>query len=260
MKIFVNAPYKLLKENLDVILKKKINPEIGFDSEALDALNFKELGNIVDKLKKAGLSSTIHGPFMDLAPGGKDRKVKKITLERYLKTIDAALIVNPENIVFHPGYDKWRYDGNIEGWLKSSLETWQAVVEKAEKRRLTVSIENIFEETPETIIKLLKRINSPNFKHCFDTGHFNIFARVDLQKWFKILGENIFEVHIHDNNKLSDSHLPPGRGDFDFESFFKLLKKSSKKPIITIEPHKVTHLSETLKVLKKSYSNLIDDL
>lgn len=251
MTVFANVPWKNLKENLDTLLSNKINPEIGFDSEALDTLNLRELGRLTEKIKKGGLRSTIHGPFMDLNPGGKDRKIKKVTLQRFLKTIDAAIITNPENIVFHPGYDKWRYNGNSEGWLKSSIETWLPVVEKAEKHRLTISIENIFEETPETLIELIKSINSPCFRHCFDTGHFNIFAKIEIEKWFKFIGNHISEVHIHDNDKLADLHLPPGRGNFDFNRFFKLVKKYSENAIITVEPHTIEHLYETLEVFKK---------
>ena len=100
--------------------------------------------------------------------------------------------------------------------------------------------ENIFEEAPETLRMLVKEINSPNLGVCFDTGHFNLFSKVPLEKWFEEIGDNIIEVHLHDNTGSNDDHLGIGDGNIDFDLFFSLLKNSplaNDKNILRSQDH-----------------------
>jgi len=120
---------------------------------------------------------------MDLSPGGIDRKVKEVTLDRFSKVIELAEFFKPMNIVFHPGYEKWKFDGNVSLWLESSLETWRPLVRQAASTGLTIAIENVFEETPDSLVLLLKEIHSPHFRFCFDTGHHHVFSNVSLRVW-----------------------------------------------------------------------------
>ncbi len=109
------------------------------------------------------LEITLHGPFMDLSPGGVDQRVKEVTSDRFIKTIELALFFKPKTIVFHPGYEKWKFNGNVNLWLESSLQTWKPLVKEAEETGLTLVIENVFEETPDTIKTLLEEIQFTPF-------------------------------------------------------------------------------------------------
>jgi len=67
------------------------------------------------------------------------------------------------------------------------------------------------------------------------------------------LNPYIIELHLHDNDKTSDQHLPVGDGTFDFGKFFHLLK--NKDCIHTIEAHspeKVIRSMENILRLTKS--------
>jgi sugar phosphate isomerase/epimerase len=188
---------------------------------------------------------------MDLSPGGVDRRVKEVTRDRLLRTIELAHSFKPKMIVFHPGYERWKFDGDIKLWLVSSLETWKPLVKKAEDMGLTLAIENVFEETPESIKNLLEEIDSPHFRFCFDTGHHNVFSKAPLPVWMEALGRYLSEVHLHDNHKEMDEHLPMGEGGFDFNQFFALLSQHRLNPIYTIEPHEEAHLWRGLEAIKK---------
>jgi sugar phosphate isomerase/epimerase len=78
-------------------------------------------------------------------------------------------------------------------------------------------------------------MNSDNFGVCFDTGHCNLFSRVRLEDWMAALNPYIVEIHLHDNDRTSDQHLPVSEGTFDFGKFFYLLK--NRDCIFTIEAH-----------------------
>jgi sugar phosphate isomerase/epimerase len=249
--IHVNVPYSMLLQRIDFAIKNRINPEIYFSAEDLDACHEKEVKQLAETLHRNGLQITLHGPFMDLSPGGVDKKIKEVTLDRFTKVIELALLFKPKTIVFHPGYEKWKFDGNVDLWLKSSLQTWKPLVREAEEMGLCIAIENVFEESPHSLKSLLEEIDSTHFRFCFDTGHHHVFSKTPLPLWIETLSEHMAEVHLHDNHTEMDEHLPVGEGNFNFDQFFKLLSKFQLNPIYTIEPHEEAHLWRGLEAVKK---------
>lgn len=252
--IHVNVPYPLLKDRLGALRKHKLNPEIYFSGNILDNIEKEELIKIGTELRTAGLSITFHAPYMDISPGTPDAKIRAVVLERLGQVLDLAEDIRPKAVVVHGAYDRWRFDGNVDMWLKNSLEVWPTLVRKAGKIGTVLAMENVFDIHPEPIRRLLDAIDSPHIGHCFDIGHFRLFSKVSIEEWFQQLGKRIVEVHIHDNNGGRDEHLPPGDGDIDFATFFALLKNYSNDVIYTIEPHKEEHLQKNLEVLPKYLS------
>ena len=253
--IHVNVPYAMLLQRIDFLVKNRICPEIYFSAEDLDACRDEDVKHLAETLHQNGLEITFHGPFMDLSPGGVDRKVKELTLDRISKTIGLAQSFKPKTIVFHPGYEKWKFDGNVRLWLESSLQTWKPVVNQVEELGLTLAIENVFEETPDSLRNLFEEIDSPRFRFCFDTGHHHVFSKTPLSVWIEVLGRYLCETHLHDNHKEMDEHLPMGEGSFDFGQYFSLLSRSQLNPIYTIEPHEEAHLWRGLEAVGK-YINI----
>ena len=244
--IHIHIPYPKLVENIKLVKDKKLNLEIYFDADTLDSVDIGDYKKLKKELDYAP-GFTFHAPFYDLSPGSPDKLIRKVTLERFNRLFNVAEIFNPQIIVFHPGYDKWRYNGHIDMWLKNSIETWGRVLERARGLNIKAAVENIFEEDPETLTMLVRAINSADFGICFDTGHFNVFSKVPLEKWFEKLGDKILEVHIHDNSGRSDEHLGIGDGIIDFNLFFSLLKNSKSKPVLTIEGHSKEAIEKSLK-------------
>ena len=253
--VHVNVPYSMLLQRRDHAIGNHIHPEIYFSADDLDTCREKDVQGLADALRKNSLEVTFHGPFMDLSPGGVDRKVKEVTLDRISKTLELARFFKPKMIVFHPGYEKWKFDGNERVWLESSVETWKPLVEKAGAMGLTLALENVFEETPDTLEALLDEIGSPSLQFCFDTGHHNVFATRPLPTWLESLGKHLGEVHLHDNHRTADEHLPLGEGTFPFDQFFSLLSESKLNPIYTIEPHEEEHLRRGMQAMRK-YINI----
>jgi sugar phosphate isomerase/epimerase len=241
----------MLIHRLDFVVENRIHPEIYFSGEDLDTCREEDVKKVAERLDRSGLERTLHGPFMDLSPGGVDRKIKEITFDRLSRTMALAAILQPKAIVFHPGYEKWKFDGDINLWLKSSLETWKPLVERAEAMGLILAIENVFEETPDSLKALLQEIDSPRFRFCFDMGHQNVFSKTPVGAWMETLGGYLAETHLHDNRGEMDDHLPVGEGTADFDSFFHLLSKMELSPIFTIEPHEEPHLWRSLKAITK---------
>ena len=117
--------------------------------------------------------------------------------------------------------------------------------------RLPVMLENIFEEEPLSIAELLKHFKNKNLHFCFDSGHFNLFSKVPLDKWLTVLGKNVREMHLHDNYGSRDDHFPIGQGIFPFKDLKVFLKSFSGSLILTAEIHDEAHAVKGIKNLKE---------
>lgn len=248
----VHIPYPVLMERLKEVLEVGLNPEVYFSADSLDDYRLAEIRSLKTALDKRGLRVTIHGPYMDMSPGGPDEKVRGATVERFEQVFQIASILRPRAIVFHPGYDRRRFDGNEGLWLKQSLKTWPLFVEKASGLGTIIALENVFEETPDTIKALVEGVGSRNLRVCFDPGHSNVFSKTPIGEWLKALGSYIVEFHLHDNLGENDDHLAIGDGGIDFKRFFKMLKRYTRdEPIYTIEAHTEEALWKGLRNLEE---------
>jgi sugar phosphate isomerase/epimerase len=188
---------------------------------------------------------------MDLSPGAVDPLVQRVTIERFRKTLLLAELMGAGNVVFHSGYDRWRYGQNIDIWLEASVKTWTPLLREAESYGISIAIENIFEDRPESLKLLVDKINSRHFGLCFDTGHFNLFSNIPLKDWLEITGPHILELHLHDNDGTGDDHLSPGEGTFDFDALFTYLDSYSPgRMILTFEPNSIDEARKTMGFIR----------
>lgn len=248
----VNAPYRQLVDRyLDLFLHYGINPEIGFDAAVLDRCDREALSSVAGLFAEKDLTVTLHGPFMDLAPGALDEKVRQITIKRLHQTLDLVPLFLPLSVVFHAGYEDRRYQENQEQWLAGSLATWEPLVRRAEELGVLINLENVYEETPEMILKVLENISSDHLGFCLDVGHQNVFGRAPLSEWLDALGPYVRELHLHDNDGLWDEHGPIGSGKVPFAEVFQLVASKDARPLITLEPHEEASLWKSLYELEK---------
>jgi len=246
----VHVPYHRIGDYLGFIQENRIDLEIFFPSHFLDCGGNSGISGLKERLGY-NPSFTIHAPFMDLSPGAVDSKVRKITLERFSHIFDIAEILSPKAIVFHSGYEKWKYELKTDVWLENSLKTWEVLIKRAVDLGVKIAIENIFEDDPENLRLLMDAMGSEHFGICFDTGHFNLFSKIPLKEWFEQLKPYIIELHLHDNNKTFDEHLAIGDGTFDFAALFPYLK--DKNMIYTIEGHTPEDVLKSIERLKSYF-------
>jgi sugar phosphate isomerase/epimerase len=230
----IHIPFNRIPEHLEFIKKNALNLEIYFGAGDLDTLDAGDIARLRDALDYRP-SLSLHGPFMDLSPGAVDSKVRGVTMQRFSDLFEIARVLGPRVVVFHSGYEKWKYALNVDVWLEKSLETWRPLDKRASGMGVKIAIENIFEDEPSNLALLMEGMASENFGVCFDTGHCNLFSKVGLETWMDALTPHIVELHLHDNDRTSDQHLPMGRGTFDFENFFRLL--GEKDCVYTVEAH-----------------------
>jgi len=237
-KVQFHIPFPLLRDKyLPLVLREGINPEIGITFKALDRFQASDFAEVAKALRDAGLSVTIHGPFMDLRPGALDPMIRKVTIDRLKQMFDLAPYFRPRSIVCHPSFDERYYVSTEEEWLQNSVDTWKRFAGVAADMGARIALENIYEKEPRQLHRLLTALDSPHIRFCFDTGHFNAFSRAPLEEWLERMGPFIGQLHIHDNHGASDEHLPVGEGNFPFPVFLKYLRDRGLRPIVTVEAH-----------------------
>jgi sugar phosphate isomerase/epimerase len=254
--LHIHVPYTALNDHFDLIRQRRYDLEIYVSASALDQITKPDIEGLMERLDWTP-ALTLHAPFLDLNPGALDPMVKSATQARFRQFLNVAAVFKPRAAVFHAAYDKWRYNGHLDNWLKNSVDTWRTVMDTASKIGLRVAIENVFDENPDALQMLMEKINSQDFGFCFDTGHFNLFTTVPMERWFDSLGRRLVEVHLHDNNGTEDSHWALGRGKIDFEKFFSLMSSTARFPVLTIEAHDKddieTSLDRVKSFVKKHY-------
>ncbi|MDY6987143.1 MAG: sugar phosphate isomerase/epimerase family protein [Thermodesulfobacteriota bacterium] len=249
----VCIPFRLLKEKyLPLVLEKRINPEIGIDGNVMDTHSRKAFSEMASLLRHEGLSITLHGPFYDLAPGAMDKKILEATRERLRQAFDLIPLFEPAAIVCHTGYDSKRYQDDKDLWLETAMATWAPLLGDLQGTKTTLMLENVYEETPVMLLRLIKGLNSNKVGFCFDAGHMNAFSETNLRGWLEHLGPFVKELHIHDNHGTRDDHLAIGAGNIDFDTLFRYVEKNRLKPIMTLEAHKEKWIWQSLEALSRS--------
>lgn len=248
--IVINRPYQLVRDRIKLIKKLDVGVEVYFDNVIIDEINDRDVKETSRILHGEGIECSVHAPFMDLSPGGVDKAIRNISKEKLKKAVMMANLLGAEGIVCHPGYDKWRFGEDIDLWLQGSIETWNDVLAAAGDG-LPVMLENIFEEEPDTLYELLRHFDNKNLHFCFDSGHFNLFTKVPLDKWLSMLGNKIREMHLHDNYGARDDHMPIGQGTFPFRDLKAFLKAHHGSLILTAEIHNEADAVQGIKNLKE---------
>jgi len=244
--LHVHIPWGRLEASLPMLLARRLQPEVAFSGPELDTLVPEHLAALGTQLTEAGLTVSVHAPFHDLNPGALEPLVAAATEQRLRQTLVAAALLGARVLVCHPGYEFWKYGGRDHLWLEQSLRFWPGLLDLAAGSGVVIALENIFETRPQPLVNLLAALDSPWLGHCFDVGHWRLFARTSLEHWFATLGSRLVHLHLHDNRGDRDDHLPVGEGDIDFAQLATLVAALPQSPSMTLEAHSEEALQRSL--------------
>jgi sugar phosphate isomerase/epimerase len=127
-----------------------------------------------------------------------------------------------------------------EKWAEEVIKRMKELTKMAEDAGIIIVHENCSGWgglSAENMIRLVKEINSPNFKLLYDTGnvlHYN--KGTDPWDFYIKVKPYIEYVHIKDYNKEEKATFP-GEGEAKVKEILTDLKKSGYKGFVSIEPH-----------------------
>jgi len=242
-----HVPWAQVDIYLESVLALGLTPEIAIKGPELDSLDQTLLDRVRQTLATAQVRPTVHAPFFDLNPGALDPLIRQVTYQRLTQTLSVANHLGAHLMVLHPGVDKWRYPNLSQTWMALAKEFFPPLIEHAARINCRLAIENIYEESPDTLVQLAEGLDSEWFGHCFDAGHWHLFGRRPMAEWLEAIGPKLFHLHLHDNHGRADEHLPVGEGTIDFTPLQDYLRETPTLPSMTLEAHSSEHLSRSLK-------------
>ena len=221
---------------LPVVLKYGVGIEV---QEYLSPENIDEhpdmAAQIAEKIKTISLRG-FHGPFSDLVPASRDKKIREVTRSRFQSAYELARIVSAQHIILHTGYIPKTYPR--ETWLANSVAFWvNFLADKGNEPQL--HLENVYEDDCTIIAELLDRINGSMGEEavtaCLDIGHVHANSSKPFTDWIPGLGKRIRYAHLHNNDGILDDHWGLWKGKIEIPRVLDLLLEHAPDAVWMIE-------------------------
>ncbi len=157
-----------------------------------------------------------------------------------VRSIRAAAALGARYLVVHPVFRN--ADGRTINTKVRFLSVNAAAIKKllpvAQECGVVLLSENILwgaSADPRIIADLVKRVDSPWFGWCFDTGHAHCSGyEPDILRKCSVVP---LSLHIQDNDGSGDGHLIPGDGTIDWDLFLTVLKEIGYLGDCVMEAH-----------------------
>ncbi len=170
---------------------------------------------------REGKRTIMHGPFTELTPDSIDPRAKALMLDRYRQTVDICVDMGINDLVLHSGYipllyhKKWHVSQSVDFWKSFARELPDG---------MTVMIENVFDDEPETLRGIIEAVDEPNIKACLDIGHANAMTsgKYSIVEWVRVLTPVLRHFHVHNNDGSEDMHDDVFNGTVDFDSIMRM--------------------------------------
>jgi sugar phosphate isomerase/epimerase len=178
----------------------------------------------------------VHGPFIGMEFTHIDHLIRDVVKRRLDMTFDVAVKLQASRVILHSGYkpenDLFKLQ---DAWLKGSIEFWQREIRRWADAGIVIVLENDIEKLPDLLVQLVSEVNHPFLGLCMDIGHQHMFSELGALEWVERMGNWLFHIHLHDNDRTGDNHWSIGRGTIDFEPFYAAIIQHVPQSTIALE-------------------------
>ncbi len=185
------------------------------------------------------------------------------------RSIEITAELGAKKCVVHP-HSRISAEENVEFFSK--------LVPFAREHDVTLTVENMWDwdaekgraffcncSTAESYFEHINGVNDEYFAACLDIGHAEMMGDLTNAKdLIYALGDKIQTLHIHDNDKIHDTHEIPLSMNIDFPPIIKALHDVGYKGDVTVECGTYLthfddeHLPDALKDMAVSARKLAD--
>lgn len=237
----MNFPIRPVLQEIAVI------SELGFDyleltmdpPQAHYSVIRRQKERILKTLEDLNLGVICHLPTFvstaDLTEG-----LRKASLNEVLESLETASEIGAQKVVLHPSPISGMGVLMLRQARKYALESLGIIVEKAERLKLCLCLENMFPKSnslvnPGEFVEVFEMF--PALKFVFDTGHANIDDKDGnkIRAFIQRFQDRLEHVHASDNFGREDNHLPIGTGTIDFPAVMRMLREIPYDKTITLE-------------------------
>lgn len=178
-------------------------------------------------LKKIGrinnLRFSLHSPIYGINISSVNPGIMAESIRQVRRAVTWSKYLNIERVIIHPG-DSPSSSVDIKNKSIAILkDSVSSILEEAGESAPEILIENIAINSRDTLSEIdgfVSFLDSSNLCCCLDAGHANI--RWGLERTVSSLKDYVREVHVSDNDSLSDMHLPAGDGIIDWSPLKEL--------------------------------------
>lgn len=156
-----------------------------------------------------------HGPIYDLNPGSPEPVVRDFTVRAMSAAVRATRTLGADRMVIHSGFNPLLPRECEDPWSESAASALRTVVGAARESGLRLLLENSFEESPETLVRLAEAIDpsgAGDVGFCFDLAHARLRSNLSFSEWLAALSPRVAEFHLNDCDGKDDLHLALGDG------------------------------------------------
>lgn len=213
----------------------------------------KEIKRHKELLKNFKQDTSLHGAFYGLNPTARDQMLLDVCHFRTQQSIDIATELEMDKIVFHANYIHSNKIGYKDIWINKQVDFWSKYIPILEQRGISIFIENTREENASYIAEILTKLNHPNIKTCYDTGHSSCFtaSKLHVIEWVKGYGSHLGYIHLHSNDAQQDQHIAFHKGQQDFKGFFNEVQQLETLPHLIVEVKSRESYLETMTELER---------
>jgi sugar phosphate isomerase/epimerase len=178
------------------------------------------------------LTYSIHAPIFDVNIASINEKMRLESVEQISTSLKIAAQIGAELVTIHPGYYPMGvrgFESRAENKLINSLGELNRI---SKDLGVKLALENMANQDSiigRTADELSRYINGTDLGICFDVGHANTNGQIES---ILELRDRIINVHLHDNDGLTDSHSSLGDGKIFFANIFRVLKEYNGNYII----------------------------
>ncbi len=219
------------------------NPEVLDDAELQDS--------IINKYRESKVPEycTMHGAFFDVIPFSYDSRIRAVSEERMIQSMEIARRIGAKAVVFHTNANPFL---TLEKYIEQMVLATSEFVGKLldEYRDINIYLENMFDSSPDILRKISEQlVRYPNYGICFDYAHASI-SPTPIDVWVESIGKYVRHIHINDNDLKNDLHLAVGTGKIDWERFRIYYYKYFRKCTVLIETDSPENQVKSLKYIR----------
>lgn len=168
---------------------------------------------------------TLHGPFLDITVHSEDSLIRKASDYRIRQACEIALRLQVKAIILHTNFIPNFYDEKYrQGWVDRNEKYLTGLLR--DYPGLSVYMENMFDEEPDCLLALARRMEGQRFAICLDLAHAHI-SKTEIALWQEACGPYVAHYHLNDNHGRVDEHLPVGDGNISWKEILPLLNREA---------------------------------
>lgn len=190
----------------------------------------------LDVARDVGMTyDSIHGVFgPEHDPSSLEAEIRAEAMATYRSEGELVRELGGTGVVVHPAPmcpDPVRISpASRDARIDPMRQSMDELARLGEELGVIYLVENIpsnyyFGSDAQQLADMLRQVNSPNLRMCFDTGHAHMTTKKTVAQDLMDCLDVVSYFHINDNDRRLDAHAIPGQGTIDWPSLATVIAK-----------------------------------